>query len=71
MRLTKQLKEKILVQFKGGATIAECATWYNQQACRIEGVIRDALNGPQPVKITYSESAPAGPIADHMGENLT
>jgi len=43
MRLTKHLKAKIIEQFKSGASIAECARWYNQQGIRVEGVIREAL----------------------------
>lgn len=43
MRMTKNLKAKILQQFKAGASIAECATWYNQQAIRVEHVIREAM----------------------------
>jgi len=43
MRLTKHLKAKIVEQFKSGASVAECARWYNQQGIRVEGVIREAL----------------------------
>jgi len=43
MRLTKHLKAKIIEQFISGASIAECARWYNQQGIRVEGVIREAL----------------------------
>ena len=43
MRLTKNLKAKILQQFKAGASVSECATWYNQQGIRVEEVIRDAM----------------------------
>ena len=43
MRLTKNLKAKILQQFKAGASVSECASWYNQQCIRVEGVIRAAL----------------------------
>jgi len=43
MRLTRNLKAKIIEQFKSGASVAECATWYNQQGIRVEGVIREAL----------------------------
>lgn len=43
MRLTKNLKAKILQQFKSGASVADCASWYSQQGIRVEQVIRQAM----------------------------
>jgi uncharacterized protein (DUF433 family) len=41
--LTKSIKEFLVNRFANGATIKECAMWYEQKPERIEDAIREAL----------------------------
>lgn len=43
MRLTKNLKAKIVERFKAGSTIAAINGWYPVGPDRIEDVIREAM----------------------------
>lgn len=43
MRLTKNLKVKIIERFKNGAWVRDIAIWYGQDPIRIEQVIREAM----------------------------
>jgi hypothetical protein len=46
MNISKSVREMILERFKCGASIQDCAVWYQQKPAKIESVIRDALKAP-------------------------
>lgn len=43
MNLTKSIKQFLVTRFIDGATIKECAMWYEQKPEKVEALIREAL----------------------------
>lgn len=74
MNLTIKLRHKIVEMFKGGASIADIAHWYEKDGATIENVLREGLLTKDVVKEAVVQEATADLLEranEHAEKNPT